>query len=260
MNYQVVAQSGLKVRSGPGTENEEGAERLLYGDVIIAADQAAPDPAWLPILLEDDTVGWVAKQWLQPVETDYQKQEAVKIQEPEQIQVKGRAPIMQNQLTAKYGYPKENAGYLKIIDLREFAEHLAHVRDFEGNKWSCRVWGHKALEEPLKKAFRLLCERGLADELKTYDGCFCIRPMKNGTRPSVHAWALALDFNARTNPFQSDGSEDLITDFSEDFVRCFAEAGFEWGGLWTSCHDAMHFQLPWTQDWRNSSNPLKPIA
>lgn len=260
MNYEVTAQSGLKVRGGPGTEYEEEAERLICGDVIIGADQESPDSAWLPILLEDDTVGYVARQYVTPVATDYQAQEAAKIQELAPVQAKARAPIMQGQLTAKYGYPKENAGYLKIIDLREFAPHLAHVRDFQGNKWSCRVWGHEALEGPLKTAFRLLCERGLAGELKTYDGCFCVRPMKSGSRPSVHSWALALDFNALTNPFQSDGSEDLITDFSDDFVRCFAEAGFEWGGLWTSCHDAMHFQLPWTQDWRQSDNPLRPLV
>jgi predicted chitinase len=50
----------------------------------------------------------------------------------------------------------------------------------------------------------------------------------------------------------------LITDFSDDFVKCFLEAGFEWGGLWNSVHDAMHFQVPWTQDWRNSAESPRP--
>lgn len=254
MNYQVTAQRGLKVRSGPGTENEEVAERLLYGDVIIASEEASPDPAWLPVLLEDDTVAYVAREFVQPVESDYPAQEAARIQAPET----SRRLIMQSQLTALYGYPRENAPYLNIIDLRRFAAHLAHVRDFLGNKWSCRIWGHQALAAPLDQAFGLVCERGLAGELKTYDGCFNIRPMKSGKRPSVHAWGLAVDFNARTNPFQSDGSRALITDFSDEFVDCFAQAGFEWGGLWTSCHDAMHYQLPWTQDWRNSKQPMRP--
>ncbi len=259
MNFEVIAKSGLKIRGGPGQDYEEVAERVMLGEVIMGANQDSPDPAWQPILLDDDSVGWAAREWLRPEETDYPAQEIEKIQAPAPAPVK-KSPIMQSQLTSLYGYPKNNAGYLKIIDLREFAGHLGHVRDFEGNKWSCRVWGHEAMEQPLKTAFRLLCERGRAHEIHTYDGCFCIRPMKNGTRPSVHGWALAVDFNARTNPFQADGSQPLITDFSDAFVRCWAEAGFEWGGLWTSCHDAMHFQLPWTQDWRNSSRPLRPIA
>ncbi len=116
------------------------------------------------------------------------------------------------------------------------------------------------LEGPLKKALRLVCERGLAGELKTYDGCFNIRPMKSGRSLSVHSWGLALDFNAETNPFQYPGPSfsDMVRDFSDDFVRCFAEAGFEWGGIWKSVKDPMHFQLPWTQDWQESSAPLRP--
>lgn len=252
MNYQVTAHSGLKVRSGPGTDNDEAAERLRFGDVVIGADQPTSDSAWLPILLEDDTVGWVARAYVQPVETDYQAQEAGRIQEPAPVQGEARAPIMQNQLTALYGYPKENARYLKIIDLREFAGSLGHVRDFQGNKWSCRIWGHEAMEGPLKRAFGLLVERGLAGELKTYDGCFCIRKMTSGRAYSVHSWGLAVDFNARENPYGGP------VRFLDEFIRCFAGAGFESGALWRT-PDGMHFQLPWTQDWKNSDNPLRPV-
>lgn len=253
MNYQVTAQSGLKVRRGPGTEYEEEAERLVYGDVIIGADQESPDPAWLPILLEDDTVGYVARQYVEPVETNYQAQEAARIQEPVPVQAKARTPIMQNQLTALYGYPKENAGYLKIIDLREFAGYLAHVKDFNGNRWSCRIWGHEALEGPLKDAFRMICSRALAGELKTYDGCFCIRKMTSGRSYSVHSWGMAVDFNAKENPYGGP------VQFSDDLILCFAGPGLEAGALWNT-PDGMHFQLPWTQDWRNSNNPLRPIV
>jgi hypothetical protein len=236
MNYLVTAKSGLKVRSGPGTDYEEAAERLLYEDVIIAADQDSPDPAWLPILLEDDTVGFVARQYVEPVQTDYQAQEAAKIQEPAPGLAETRVPIMQNQLTALYGYPKENAGYLKIIDLRDFSGSLTHVRDFQGNKWSCRVWGHEAMEAPLKEAFRLLCDQGLAGELRTYDGCFNIRKMTSGRSYSVHSWGMAVDLNAGTNGYKRDPS------LSPDFVQCFTDAGFEWGGDWQT-PDGMHFQI-----------------
>jgi len=248
MNYQVIAKSGLKVRSGPGTDYDEAAERLLYGDVIIAAEETSPDPTWLPVLLEDDTVAYVARGFVQPVETDYPAIEAVKIQDSPRVDL----PIFQNQLTAKYGYPRENAGYLKIIDLREYAEHLARVKEFNGNKWSCRIWGHEAMEAPLNLAFRRLSERGLMGELKTYDGCFNIRKMSSGRSYSVHSWGMAVDFNARENPYGGP------VRFSDDLIRCFAESGFEAGALWRT-PDGMHFQLPWTQDWRNSDNPLRPV-
>lgn len=251
MNYQVIALSGLKVRGGPGTDYEEAAERLLYGEVIIAADQESPDSAWLPVLLDDDTVAYVAREFVELVATDYPAVEAAKIQAPAPVSAAPRPLLMQNQLTAKFGYPRENAAYLTIIDLREFAGRLAHVRDFNGNQWSGRIWGHEALAGPLRQAFGLICDRGLAGELKTYDGCFNIRKMKSGRSYSVHSWGLAVDFNARENPYGGP------VRFSDDLIRCFADAGFEAGALWRT-PDGMHFQLPWTQDWRNSDNPLRP--
>lgn len=257
VNYRVTAKSGLKIRAGAGLNYEEAAEPVAWGEVLIGADNLSTDPAWLPILLEDDSIGYVARQYVQEVQEDGQAIEAVEISID---RINADLPIFQRDLTAKFGYPKERAGYLTTIDLQEFAGHLAHVRDFQGNPWSCRIYGHEMLAGPLKKAFGLICERGRAGELRTYDGCFNIRPMASGGRPSVHSWGLAIDLNARTNPFQRDGSEDLITDFSDELISCFAASGFEWGGLWNSCHDAMHYQLPWTKNWRESDNPLRPQA
>jgi len=162
-------------------------------------------------------------------------------------------PIMQSQLLNLFGKPRDPAPYLKVIDLKEFAGYLGHVRDFQGNPWSCRIYGHEAMAGPLKAAFRLLCERGYAGELKTYDGCVCIRPPKGGSMPySVHAWGLAVDFNALTNPY---GGRPTL---SARLVKYFAECGFEWGGLW-STPDGMHFQLPWVRA-REDGNPLNPVA
>ena len=64
--------------------------------------------------------------------------------------------------------------------MKEFTDSLAHVRTFDGKPFTS-VYGHYLLEAPLKKALRLVCERGLAEELKTYDGCFNIRAMKGGS-------------------------------------------------------------------------------
>lgn len=253
--YIVTASSELNIRSGPGTDYES-VGTVPHGEKIISPDTEG----WVPILLEDDTIGWVSADYLQEAPAGEPEPEP-EIGAPKVPQV--GFPIFQKDLTDTFGIPdyqqfaRKN---LTTIDLSEFAGPLAHVRSFDGKPFTS-IYGHKLLAGPLKMALRLICERGLAWELKTYDGCFNIRPMKSGSSPSVHSWGLALDFNCATNPFQSENSRtwpDLVTDFSDDFIKCFAEAGFEWGGLWTSVHDAMHFQLPWTQDWRESSAPLRP--
>jgi hypothetical protein len=241
MNYKIVSQQRLKVRSGPGVEYEEEAEPLNPGDIVIGAERQEESSKWIPIELEDESIGWVSRQYVVVVDEDYRVIETATVNEV----------LMQNQLVSKFGYPKEGASYLKVIDLREFSSQLTQVKGFEGNQWGCRIYGHKLLESPLKKAFELLRGQGLIGELRTYDGCFNIRKMTSGKSYSVHSWGLAVDFNAALNPYGGD------IDFSDDFILCFAKAGFEAGALW-STPDGMHFQIPWTQDWRESSNPLRP--
>lgn len=70
MNYRVTAVNSLNIRSGPGTEYEVEGE-LAHGDVVISPDTAG----WLPILLEDDTIGWVSRKFVE---------EAPKSRPPEQ--------------------------------------------------------------------------------------------------------------------------------------------------------------------------------
>lgn len=244
MNYQINAPSGLKIRSGPGTDYEEVGV-INNNEVIISP---AEENGFIPVLLEDDTIGWIAKQYVQAVPEEAPHQvETVETTVIPQTDL----PIFQKDLVSKYGFPKERAGYLTTIDLREFAPHFGHVKDYLGNLWSCRIYGHEAMALPLKKAFQNIVDAGLAGELHTYDGCFNIRRMTSGRSYSVHSWGYAADFNAAENPY---GGE--VT-FSDGFILCFAKAGFEAGALWNT-PDGMHFQIPWTQDWRNSDNPLRP--
>jgi hypothetical protein len=251
----IVTASELNIRVGPGTDYEI-VGTVSHGQKILSPDTAG----WVPIILEDDSVGWVSANYLEeaPAGGPQPEQEEGA---PSVPQV--GFPIFQNELTEMFGIPDYRQFARKnmaTIDLSEFADPMSHVRTFDDKRFTS-IYGHKLLEGPLKMALRLVCDRGLARELKTYDGCFNIRAMKSGRSPSVHSWGLAMDFNCATNPFQTDDSRSwpkVVTDFSDDFIKCFAEAGFEWGGLWTSVHDAMHFQIPWTQDWQRSSAPLRP--
>ena len=55
-------------------------------------------------------------------------------------------------------------------------------------------------------------------------------------KKSLHSWGVAIDVNAAWNPM---GKEPKL---SQGFVKCFKDAGFDWGGDW-DYPDGMHFQL-----------------
>jgi D-alanyl-D-alanine dipeptidase len=94
---------------------------------------------------------------------------------------------------------------------------------------------------------------GFISELKTWDGCYNFRPMRGYeqkytaamqagkvaeaiTYLSVHSWGCAVDVNAFENGLGKDPK------LSAGFVKCFTDAGFDWGGTWKR-KDGMHFQL-----------------
>jgi hypothetical protein len=53
---------------------------------------------------------------------------------------------------------------------------------------------------------------------------------------SLHSWGIAIDVTAFENGL---GKEPKL---SSGFVKCFTDAGFEWGGTWKR-KDGMHFEL-----------------
>lgn len=158
-------------------------------------------------------------------------------EEPEGPEVSGVPE--ESELQDLYGKPRDPAPYLKVMDFSEFKPQFAHVRDYTGKPWSCRIYGHKIIEGPLRQAFRNIIERGLAQELQTYDGCLCIRPKTSGNGWSTHSWAVSIDVNAARNRY---GAAPTL---SAAFVKCFTDAGFEWGGSWHT-PDGMHFQFATT--------------
>lgn len=99
-----------------------------------------------------------------------------------------------------------------------------------------KLYCNKDLISPLLEAFINLINRGLINELKTWDGCFNIRKKRGNSTPSLHSWGIAVDVNAAWNQF---GKKPTL---SSGFVKCFVDAGFDWGGYWSK-PDGMHFQL-----------------
>jgi hypothetical protein len=94
---------------------------------------------------------------------------------------------------------------------------------------------HKLIKARVEWVFAELERRGLADLIKSYDGCYNPRPKRGGSDPSTHAWAIAIDINAGDNRM---GAKPKI---DRRIVAVFKEAEFVWGGDWAS-PDGMHFQ------------------
>jgi hypothetical protein len=99
-----------------------------------------------------------------------------------------------------------------------------------------RIYCNRDLVVPLTHALTLVVKRGLADKIRTWDGCFCVRRKRTGSSLSLHSWGLAVDLNASWNRMGKKSAQDSA------LVACFKESGFDWGGDW-SRPDAMHFQL-----------------
>lgn len=117
-----------------------------------------------------------------------------------------------------------------------------------------RIYCNADLIPVLTQAFKNLIERGCVDELKTWDGCWNFRPIRGYEKKyeaamkaanielamkylSVHSWACAVDMNASENGLGKKPK------FSAKFVKCFTDAGMEWGGEWQNRPDGMHYQL-----------------
>lgn len=99
-----------------------------------------------------------------------------------------------------------------------------------------KLYCNKDIIAPLSLAFKNLIDRGFVNELKTFDGCFNIRKQRGANSQSLHSWGVAIDVNAAWNGL---GKEPTL---SAGFVKCFTDAGFDWGGIWQR-KDGMHFQL-----------------
>ena len=104
------------------------------------------------------------------------------------------------------------------------------------------------------------------DEMQMRDNnssCFCYRNIAGSANLSKHARGLAVDINTLYNPYYKDRADgtryiqpataEAYCDRTWDFpykidhddlcFRLFTEAGFEWGGDWTSCKDFQHFEF-----------------
>lgn len=130
----------------------------------------------------------------------------------------------------KYGFPEAATGSMVMYDTPDkFTDKIPCLPN--------RIYCNKDLIKPLEAALNNVADRQLHGLLKTWDGCFNIRKKRGGSSFSLHSWGIAIDINAAENPFKATPKMDAR------LVKCFKDAGFDWGGDWTNATDGMHFQL-----------------
>jgi hypothetical protein len=134
------------------------------------------------------------------------------------------------QCLKKWGDPALVENELKYMTVWDVPTHL------EIGVIPKKLYCNKQIVSPLTQAFTNLIDRGFVKELKTWDGCFNVRRKRGLTSMSLHSWGIAIDVNAAWNGLHK------TPQLSAGFVKCFTDAGFDWGGTWTR-KDGMHFQL-----------------
>ncbi len=148
------------------------------------------------------------------------------------------------ELTERYGRPMDGPdAYHKFEQ-----EHMEMWRSddweqkqIEGHDWDLpfrKIYCNKDILALLDITFTVLYTLGLAHELKTFDGCWNVRPIR-GTeadpRWSIHSFGLALDFNASENPLGGPVA------FSSRFLAAMKACGWTCGADFHRI-DGMHFQ------------------
>lgn len=150
--------------------------------------------------------------------------------------------ITSAQCLKKYGDPNlletQNKWFTLWIVDEDIREAFKHVRFSALGTigFPKKVFINKDFQPVLEKALRNLMLRGLTKELKTWDGVFIIRAKRGLLSLSIHSWAGAVDVN------QAENQLGMIPKLSDTFVKCFTDAGCDWGGIWKR-KDGMHFQL-----------------
>jgi hypothetical protein len=141
------------------------------------------------------------------------------------------------QALKKYGEPADNNPHMTLWDV---------PAELEIGLIPKRIYCNKDLVIPLSTAFRKLIDTGYVKEIKTWDGCFNIRKKRGLTSMSLHSWGIAIDINSGSNPLGLTPAQIRakgLTPFSEGFLQCFRDAGFDCGADWKNRPDGMHFQL-----------------
>jgi hypothetical protein len=111
---------------------------------------------------------------------------------------------------------------------------------------------HKKVADSLKRALNAIwtaCDHNQSTIARLhydrFDGSYNFRPIRGGKNLSMHAFAVAIDWDADHN---EQGSKTMLFTSSDIIVHAFEAEGWEWGGRWGGkTRDGMHFQAARTK-------------
>jgi len=83
----------------------------------------------------------------------------------------------------KYGEPVNGSRHLTVFDVPTELE-IGYIPK--------KIYCNKDIVEPLMLVFIDLIQTGLVKEIKSWDGCFNIRPKRTSKSMSLHSWGLAV--------------------------------------------------------------------
>lgn len=154
------------------------------------------------------------------------------------------AMTLQEKLIFRYGNPLESQ--------REFEKKWMVLWDIPLNinthipALPNQLYVNRDAVTVFQKWFEELINHGLYKEIKTFDGCFNPRYQRGSkTKISIHAFGLALDFNASQNPLGLTYDQCLkkgLVPFSENFLRVAENCFLTAGGNFKVRPDRMHFE------------------
>ncbi len=97
------------------------------------------------------------------------------------------------------------------------------------------------IHQPLANALSDIRTKGLGHLFENFAGCFNIRMVRGSNANfSAHSYGLALDINTHSNPLGS--THGGLYDHPE-FVKCWTDHGFTWGGNFHGRKDPMHISF-----------------
>ena len=107
---------------------------------------------------------------------------------------------------------------------------------------------HKLVAEPLLRIFRATLDHYGMEKIRElgldlYGGCFNNRPIRGGSRPSLHAWGIAIDMDPERNTLYMSAPEAVFSGPEYDAFWSIVEKEGAFSLGRERNYDWMHFQF-----------------
>jgi hypothetical protein len=151
--------------------------------------------------------------------------------------------ISSSELIQAYGDPRINTSAWERQNMRYYRVpgFIKEKNPFLPNI----IYMHREFIDVVDVWLTALTFGDLIKEIKTYDGCWNVRNKRGQSTLSIHAFGMAIDFNATHNPFKTTREQAIergLKPFSKEFIKV-SRSYMDCGADWRTTPDGMHFQI-----------------